>query len=68
LFRERNFQKIWRYDDTDNPLDYDEIPIAQWREMKLAFCMINHGRLGSGASGSVLGCDVLKLILKQVIE
>jgi len=44
------------------------IPIAQWREMQLAFCMINHGRLGSGASGSVLGCDVIKLILTQVIE
>ena len=46
----------------------DKISIAQWREMQLAFCMVNHGRLRSGASGSVLGCDVLKLILKQVIE
>ena len=65
LFEERNFQNVWRHEDEE---DYDEIPIAQWREMQLAFCMINHGRLGSGASGSVLGCDVLKLILKQVIE
>jgi len=48
--------------------DGDKIPIAQWREMQLAFCMINHGRLGSNASGRVLGCDVIKLILTQVME
>ncbi len=65
LFEERNFQNIWRCEDEE---DYDKIPIAQWREMQLAFCMINHGRLGSNASGRVLGCDVIKLILTQVME
>jgi hypothetical protein len=68
LFEERNFQKIWRYDDKENPEDYDEIPIAQWQAMQLSFCMINHDSLGRGGAGRVLSCDTIKLILMKVLE
>jgi hypothetical protein len=68
LFETRNFQKIWKWNDEE---DYDEIPIAQWQKMQLAFCMINHGRLGGGlgnSAGKRLGCDMIKLILFKVLE
>ena len=64
-FEDRNFNKIWKDDDIDY---YDMIPVAQWHEMQLSFCMMNHERLGSGAAGKGLGCDMIRVILAKVLE
>ena len=52
----------------DELFGFDEIPVAQWHEMQLAFCMMNHERLGSGAAGKGLGCDLIRVILAKVLE
>ena len=52
----------------DGLFEADEIPIARWHGMQLGFCMINHDRLGGGAAGKGLSCDVVKLILLKVLE
>lgn len=62
FFEQRNFQTIWGHDD------WYILPIAQLQSMQLAFCMLNHGRLGGGGAGRDLSSDVIKLILMKMLE
>ena len=69
LFRRSNFHKIWHCECGEDELfGFDEIPVAQWQDMQLAFCMINHEQLGCCAAGKGLGCDMIRVILAKVLE
>ena len=72
LFRRSNFHKIWHswysWCGEDELFGFDEIPVAQWQDMQLAFCMINLERLGCCAAGKGLGCDMIRVILAKVLE
>jgi hypothetical protein len=65
LFEQRNFQNVWRHDDW---YSFDCLPIGQLQALQLAFCMLSHGRLGSGGVGRDLSSDVIKLILMKMLE
>ena len=65
LFEQRNFQTLWKHDDWYSCYI---LPIGQLQALQLAFCMLNHGRLGGGGAGRGLSGDVIKLILMKMLE
>jgi hypothetical protein len=62
-FEHRNFQASWPLDDQE---EIEYVPIAQARNVQLAFAMITHPRLGSTAAGKVLSYDSVKHILSAL--
>jgi hypothetical protein len=62
LFMERNFQDVWA---SNEMMEVVWLPIAKVQEMKLAFAMLGHPRLGRSAVCGALSCDVIKLILSE---
>lgn len=70
LFYEKNFQCFllseFQLDDDGERTCLGPFPISHIQDMKLAFAMLSHKRLGESTAGRVLNSDLMKKILVDV--
>ena len=65
-FEHTNFKYVMLSGDSDEDDTYArELPVTQIQDMRLAFAMLTHARLGEAALGNILGNDTVKLILSD---
>jgi hypothetical protein len=65
-FEHTNFKYIWLSGDSKEDEAYArELPVTQIQDMRFAFAMLTHARLGEAALGNILGNDTIKLILSD---